>query len=129
MNREEAAATSASLTALQHAFQDYILNGTQGIAERIESGRLPDRQRRLAVYRDGYRLRLAEALGTDFDALAATMGRPAFADACRAYVEATPSVFRNVRWYGAGPGDLLARSAAVARAALAGRHRSSSSGR
>jgi hypothetical protein len=89
-----------SLSAFQHAFQDYVLHGADGIAERIEPGRLAGHRRRLAIYYDAYRLRLVEALGTDFDALVATMGRQAFEDACRAYVEATPSAFRNVRWYG-----------------------------
>ena len=89
-----------SLTALQQAFQDYVLDSARTIVERIEPGRLADHERRLAIYRDGYRLRLVEALGTDFDALVAIMGEQAFENACRAYVEATPSVFRNVRWYG-----------------------------
>jgi hypothetical protein len=89
-----------SLSALQHAFQDYVLHGADGIAERIEPGRLADHRRRLAIYYDAYRLRLVEALGADFDALVATMGRQAFEDACRACVEVTPSAFRNVRWYG-----------------------------
>jgi hypothetical protein len=111
MSREEApaigASQHASLTALQRAFQDYILFGADGIAERIEPGRLGNHQRRLAIYRDGYRLRLVEALGTDFDALVATIGKQAFGDARRAYIEATPSVFRNVRWYGAGLATFL----------------------
>jgi hypothetical protein len=89
-----------SLGALQHAFQDYILHGAHGIADHIEPGRLVNHRRRLAIYYDAYRSRLVEALGTDFEALAAVMGEEGFARACRAYVEATPSAFRNVRWYG-----------------------------
>jgi hypothetical protein len=91
-----------NLTALQHAFQGYVLHGADGIAERIEPGPLANHRRRLAIYYDAYRLRLVEALGTDFDALVAMMGKDAFESACRAYVEAMPSVFRNVRWYGSG---------------------------
>lgn len=94
-----------SLIALQHAFQEYVLRGVHDIVDRIEPGRLANRERRLAVYYDAYRLRLVEALGTDFDALAAVMGKEGFEDACWSYVEATPSPFRNVRWYG---GDLPA---------------------
>jgi hypothetical protein len=94
-----------SLAQLQQQFQDYILHGAQDIIEHIEPGRLANHQRRLAIYYDGYRSRLVEALSADFEALAAVMGEEAFARACRAYVEATPSAFRNVRWYG---GDLAA---------------------
>lgn len=89
-----------SLTVLQHAFQEYVLGGAHGIVDRIEPGRLANHQRRLAIYYNAYRLRLVEALGTDFEALVAVMGKDGFEDACRAYVEATPSPFRNVRWYG-----------------------------
>ena len=91
-----------SLAALQQQFQDYVLRGTPGIDASIEPGRLADRERRLAIYHDAYRLRLVEALGADFDALKAVLGPEAFEHACRAYVEATPSGFRNVRWYGGG---------------------------
>ena len=51
-----------SLTALQHAFQGYVLQGADGIAERIEPGPLANHRRRLAIYYDAYRLRLVEAL-------------------------------------------------------------------
>jgi hypothetical protein len=96
-----------SLAALQHAFQDYVLDSAQTLVDRIEPGRLADHAHRLAIYRDGYRLRLVEALRTDFDALVATMGEQAFENACRAYVEVNPSVFRNVRWYGGNLAVLL----------------------
>ena len=96
-----------SLSALQHAFQAYVLHGVDGVVERVVPGRRSDHQRRLAVYYDAYRLRLVEALRADFDALLAVMGEEAFERACRAYVEATPSAFRNVRWYGGALAQFL----------------------
>ena len=39
-------------------------------------------------------------MSTDFEALIAVLGEEEFRSAARAYVEATPSAFRNVRWYG-----------------------------
>jgi len=89
-----------NLGRLQHAFQAYVLRREGPIAERVEPGQLADAQRRLAIYHDAYRSRLVEALGTDFEALIAAMGEDEFHSAVRAYVEATPSTFRNVRWYG-----------------------------
>jgi hypothetical protein len=89
-----------SLDRLQQAFQAYVLYGADPIAERVEPGPLGNPQRRLAIYYDAYRSRLVEALGTDFEALIAAMGEEEFYRAVRAYVEATPSTFRNVRWYG-----------------------------
>jgi hypothetical protein len=96
-----------SLTVLQQAFQEYVLGGAHGIVDHIEPGRLANQQRRLAIYYNAYRLRLVEALGTDFEALVTIMSKDGFEDACRAYVEATPSLFRNVRWYGSNLSTFL----------------------
>ena len=91
----------SGLHVLQREFQEYVLSGTRAIAARIEPGRLGDHERRLGIYYDGYRLRLIEALGTDFEALNAVLGDEEFKQACASFVEATPSPFRNLRWYGA----------------------------
>lgn len=95
------------LAELQRAFQSYVLDGTAGVAEHIEPGLLANHERRLAIYHDAYRLRLVEALGTDFEALAAVLGAEGFQHACRAYVETHPSAFRNVRWYAGRYADFL----------------------
>lgn len=88
------------LADLQEAFQACVLSDNPGLVERIAGGARVDPQQRLRIYFDAYRLRLVEALATDYEALRALMGEAAFGAACRAYVEATPSQFRNVRWYG-----------------------------
>ena len=90
------------LSELQLEFQDYVLNGTPAVAKRIESGAGPDPSRRLSVYYDAYRLRLIDALAADYEALRALLGIEEFATACRNYVADTPSVHRNLRWYGEG---------------------------
>ncbi len=90
-----------ALTQLQLAFQRYVLQGMPEIRDRVVRAERIDPDRRLAIYYDAYRLRLVEALATDYEALRAAMGTQEFNAACRAYIEATPSAFRNVRWYGA----------------------------
>jgi hypothetical protein len=95
------------LASLQQAFQAYVLNGEGPIAEHVQPGRLTDGDARLRTYFEAYRLRLIEALETDYEALHALMGEGAFRAACAAYVEATPSAFRNVRWYGGGLSQYL----------------------
>ena len=97
----------SALAHLQQAFQSYVLREEPGLAERIAGGDRVDPQRRLRIYFDAYRLRLLEALATDYESLRALMGDEAFGAACRAYVEATPSAFRNLRWYGGGLSDYL----------------------
>ena len=96
-----------ALADLQQAFQGYVLHGERSVVDRIAGGERIDPQQRLRIYFDAYRLRLADALATDYEALRALMGDEPFKTACRAYVEATPSPFRNVRWYGAGLPEFL----------------------
>jgi len=96
-----------ALADLQYAFQRYVLRGEAGVIARIGGAEGVDPQRRMRIYLDAYRLRLVEALATDYEALRALLGGEQFNDACRAYVEATPSLFRNVRWYGGGLAEFL----------------------
>lgn len=91
-----------ALPQLQLAFQRYVLEGDPNMRARVVSAERVDPDRRLRIYYDAYRLRLIEALATDYEALRAVMGTGEFNAACRAYIGATPSVFRNVRWYGGG---------------------------
>ena len=92
---------------MQQTFQRYVLDGEPAIVECIAGGEGVDPARRLRIYYDAYRLRLIEALATDYEALQALLGEDEFNAACRAYVEGTPSPYRNVRWYGAGLAEFL----------------------
>lgn len=96
------------LSAAQRALQQYVLAGDQQVCQLIAPGPRGNPERRLAVYYNAYRQRLVEALSTDFEALAALLGEECFRAACEAYVEATPSHFRNIRWYGGGLSGFLA---------------------
>ncbi len=89
-----------TLTETQQALQQYILHNIPGAAPMIAPCPGPSVERRLAIYYSGYRQRLIEALSTDFETLAAVLGQARFREMCEAYVEATPSGFRNIRWYG-----------------------------
>jgi hypothetical protein len=103
------------LGLIQDDLQAYLLRGDLRVLDRIVPGPRDDRARRLAVYYDGYRSRLIEALAADFAGLAAALGEGAFREACAAYVEATPSRFRNLRWYGGGLAEFLMRTEPWAR--------------
>ena len=92
---------ATGLEILQRHFEGYVLHGDPAIRDQIAPGRLDDRDRRLAIYFDAYRLRLVEALGTDFGAVRVLLGESAFDAAARGYIDANPSTFRNLRWYGA----------------------------
>ncbi|HZP86322.1 MAG TPA: DNA-binding domain-containing protein [Burkholderiales bacterium] len=96
-----------NLPELQIAFQRYVLSELPGISGHVAPGPRDNAERRLRIYYDAYRSRLVEALSTDYEALTAVLGAERFRQACMAYVEATPSIWRNVRWYGGGLADFL----------------------
>ncbi len=100
-----------ALASLQAAFQRYVLDADVQIAEELASAAHVDPARRLKIYFDAYRLRLIEALGTDYEALRSLMGAEKFNEACRAYIQATPSSYRNVRWYGGRLAEFLRETA------------------
>ena len=65
---------------------------------------------RLAIYADGYRLRLIGALRTDFPALGGVMGEAGFERMARDFVAAHPSSDPNLRWYGRTLAAFLSRA-------------------
>ncbi len=87
------------LRELQGTFQDYLLTLAGPMAQEIVSDTL-DARTRLAIYADAYRLRLIEALETDFVALRALVGARAFDEIARAYIERFPSQHYSLRHFG-----------------------------
>src|SRR5262249_9148399 len=67
-----------------------------------------DRATLLDVYRDGYALRLIEALTTDYPGLMAMAGPADFDHMARAYIAAHPSRHPSVRWFGKDLAEFLA---------------------
>ena len=88
------------LAAIEARFQDNVLSGNPMITADIEGGSEEFRASRLAIYRDAYRLRLIEVLGTDYEVLHAYLGDDLFNALASDYIAAHPSTFRNVRWFG-----------------------------
>ena len=54
----------------------------------------------LGLYLMAYRARLLSALHDNFPVLKSALGDAAFADLARDYINAHPSSFRSIRWYG-----------------------------
>ena len=102
---------AGSLADLQRAFQDYMLATSDGFQSAVRDTSKADRATLLDVYRDGYALRLVEALTTDYPGVMAMAGRADFDHMARAYIAAHPSRHHSVRWYGRDLGDFLAITA------------------
>ena len=97
-----------SLDALQRSFQDYLLHRNDGFEAAVHNGDKADRTTLLDVYRDGYALRLIEALTADYPGLLAMAGPVDFDRMARAYIDRHPSRHPSIRWYGRGLADFLA---------------------
>lgn len=97
----------SDLDRLQRQFQDYVVRGARDIERAIDATG-SDAGERLAIYAEAYRLRLIEALETDFVALRAFVGND-FAAIARAYIDAHPSTHPSLRHFGRHLPDFLAR--------------------
>jgi hypothetical protein len=95
------------LAATEAHFQDNVLTGNPAINGEIEGDSEEFRNTRLAIYRDAYRLRLIEVLGTDYEVLHAYLGDELFNALAGDYIAVHPSTFRNVRWFGGKLAEFL----------------------
>jgi len=88
------------LQKLQNDFQDYLLDQSTSVIANIVDKEPVPAITRLNVYKDGYYLRLLEALEQDYEVLRALMGFDEFDQIAREYIHHYPSPFKSIRWYG-----------------------------
>ena len=101
----------SALARVQGAFQDYLLRGERAIeSDVLGSARVPVATR-LAVYGNAYRSRLAEALASNFPALAQLLGEEGFDRLASAYVQCHDSPYFSIRYYGGELPQFLATHA------------------
>jgi hypothetical protein len=91
----------SSLLTIQQQMLQAVLVGKASSPKIIRGNGIADANARLAVYQHGYRVRLREALKSEFVGLQLMAGRQ-FHTLLDKYVEAHPSEHYNIRWYGAG---------------------------
>ena len=88
------------LKVLQDAFRRNVVSGHNDVAQYIASSATLDRDFRLAIYGNAYRLRLAETLAHDYECLQALMGEADFNTLCLEYIDRYPSEHFSLRWFG-----------------------------
>ncbi len=99
------------LATLQQSFQHYLRHQDgAGILTEIVNDAALSAQQRLAVYHEGYYLRLIEILENDFVVLARLLGEESFSQMARAYIHDFPSQYRNIQYVGCRLSEFLARS-------------------
>ena len=97
----------SELSQLQEQFQKFIVSGQTEINDSIECTENVSVDTRLAIYRDAYKLRLIESLTSNFPAVHFYLGTEAFQEVCTSYIDAHPSFYRSIRWYGDVFADFL----------------------
>lgn len=100
----------SGLAELQRSFQAWVIEGDERFAAQVnESSRVPVATR-LRVYSDAYRLRLIEALQSNYPMLHQVLGDDVFEQMASGYIAAHPSTFKSIRWFGNQLASYLAES-------------------
>ncbi len=89
-----------TLRSLQDCFQAHVLDGATAMLDQIASDAKSNAAVRLAIYAEGYRLRLLEVLNSDYPALHTLAGDALFDQIGRAYLEVNPSKHFSIRYFG-----------------------------
>ena len=97
------------LAELQRALQSHLFTGDAAIAGALCGGGIGI-ERRLAVYRTGYRLRLLATMNDSFGHCASWLGSERFDAFALAYIDAHPSDSRSLNDFGAGWPEWLAQA-------------------
>lgn len=89
-----------TLPVIQQRFQAFLLAGERDIEQHvIGTARVPVATR-LAIYGDAYRVRLTEALASNFPALAKLLGDEDFGSMAAEYIDTHVSRWPSIRYYG-----------------------------
>ncbi|PCJ31361.1 MAG: hypothetical protein COA90_06315 [Gammaproteobacteria bacterium] len=89
----------SELQHLQQRFMAYLLDKSSNIVNDIESTAMLSAADRLDIYGSAYKLRLKEAITTDYDKLASYLGDDQFDQLMERYIEKHPSHTTNLRYF------------------------------
>jgi hypothetical protein len=96
-----------ALKDLQNTFKSHLMRGDTAIAEHIVSTPGLAKDVRLAIYGHAYYARLAEALQQDYEAIHILLGDDDFNLLCKRYIDAYPSKYPSLRWFGQHMNEFL----------------------
>jgi hypothetical protein len=90
-----------SLPAIQERLQAFLLRRERDIEQHVVGTTRVPVATRLGIYGDAYRVRLTEALASNYPALVKLLGEADFAALSAAYIETHVSRWPSIRHYGA----------------------------
>jgi hypothetical protein len=94
----------SSLADIQRGFQGAVLTGDPSVfASNVNHQALE----RIAIYQDAYRIRLREALASNYPQLKVLIGTAAFDSIADTFIDAHPSTHPSIRWFGRELGSML----------------------
>ncbi|MDO8704312.1 MAG: DNA-binding domain-containing protein [Sulfuricaulis sp.] len=96
------------LRDLQEDFRSFLLRGEEQMLQRVSGTAKVSAPKRLEIYFDAYRLRLLEALDSNYPVLHAWIGDEEFDKLGLAYLEAHPSTHFSIRYFGHRLAEYLA---------------------
>ena len=96
------------LPQIQTDFQRYLLKGDSVVESHVVGTERVPIATRLAIYGDGYRARLAEALEANFPVLCELLGEGDFETLAATYIRTHDSPFFSIRYYGNALSEFLA---------------------
>ena len=89
----------SELQNLQLRFMDYVLDESTAMVDDVESTPMRSAKGRLDIYASAYRLRLKEAITTDYDKIALYLGDERFDKLMDHYIDHHPSHTTNLRYF------------------------------
>jgi hypothetical protein len=89
----------SELHDLQHRFMDYLLQESVAIIDDIQSTSVLSAKDRLDIYASAYKLRLKEAITSDYGKVASYLGDDQFDQLMERYIEKHPSHTTNLRYF------------------------------
>jgi hypothetical protein len=90
----------STLTDLQSDFQAYLVKGGDRMLARVMGTPKVSAETRLSIYYDAYRLRLLDALDSNYPVLHAWLGDAEFEKLGLAYLQTHPSAHFSIRYFG-----------------------------
>lgn len=99
------------LHEMQLRFMDYLLAESTEMVDDIESTPMLSAKGRLDIYAIAYRLRLKEAITTDYDKLASYLGDERFDKLMEQYIDKFPSHTTNLRYFSVNLPELIREQA------------------
>lgn len=87
------------LEDLQSRFMDYLLDESSAVVDDIESTPMLSAKGRMDIYATAYKLRLKEAITTDYGKLGSYLGDEQFDQLMEKYIEEYPSHTTSLRYF------------------------------